>query len=233
MNLLEMSGLGGGFLLGNHGCCGVPGIKDHSREGLERSWELGRGSLIDLVLGRGDKVLMSHEADIHLAKDDVVLFEDAVSWAEDKQVLLFLNLLQSGNAGKECAAGAVSLAVPRGLAFAFCSADGPFLRQIKKDLGGVATVYIGGGYADSFERDLLLEATKARCNGIIVDCDAPDYGWVEELFQKNEKRKKNRLVFLAHIGSEFECAPWCAAHGMGFICDDPLEAINAIMQCEY
>ena len=232
-NLAKIFGSEQAFLLGNHGCCGVPGIKDHSKEGLERSWELGQGSLIDVVLDHGDQVFMSHDLDISLAGNNAVLFENAAAWAKIGKKFVCLNLLQQGEAGRKCAERAVSVAVANGLPFAISSSDGPFLREIKADLGGVNTIYIGGGYADSFERDLLGEAIEARCNGVVIDCYEPYCDWVEELFKINRRRKKNKMVFLAHIGSEFECAPWCVQRGMGLVCDDPLEAINAILRCKY
>jgi len=233
-NLAKIFGLEEMFLLGNHGCCGVPGIKDHSKEGLERSWELGQGSLIDVVLGRGGQVIMSHDVDVSLTGDNAVLFENAAAWARVEKKFVCLNLRQQGDAGRDCAERVVAIAVANGLPFAISwSSDGPFLQQIRADLGKVDTIYVGGGYAESFERDLLGEAIQAGCNGIMIDCCEPYLDWVQELFKLNRRRKKNKMVFLAHVGSEFECAPWCVRNGMGLVCDDPLEAINEILRYSY
>ncbi len=224
--LSERAQAGGTFILGNHGCCGVPGIRDHSKEGLQRSWWLGQGSLIDIIVNRGGQLLLSHDTDVALTQDDAVLFEEVADWARGENAFLCLNLLQTGETGLKGATRVFELAKAYGLTFAICSADGALLRQMKGGLDGTDTVYMGG-----CDENILKEAVKAKCSGVIVDCREPDFDIVKDLFQKNKRKKKDKMVFLAHIASDFECAPWCAILGMPFICDDPLEAVNAMMNC--
>ena len=226
--LAEIAGSGAMFLLGNHGCCGVPGMRDHSKESLQRSWWLGQGSLIDVIINRGGQLLASHDPDVSLTRDDAICFKEVADWAENEKTFLCLNLPQAGDAGMECVVRIVKLANEKNLAFAICSADVKLLRKVKKSFRGTETVYI-----ESNGEDPLKEAAKAGCGGIIVECRGDYFDEVNDLFQKNKKRKKGRMAFLAHIASDFECAPWCAHLGMGFICDDPLEAVNEIMKYRY